>query len=445
MFTASPFFNTPAQRLSLARERFFERGERPTGLVSEAVIQSWMRCLHQRMEPQRPVVFEPVTASRVQSVLRRNRHLLQAGAAELQQLQQALAGTPVAALLIDAQGVVMHSTWQQPRVDTPVMNIASRIGVNLSEAAVGTTAPGVAAHGAHTVTVEGGEHFAHVIHGMQCAAAPVRDARGRLVAVLDLSCEGRSFGFDAAQLVERYARGIENRLLCLQAPQQVVVRLQLDAALLHSPWAGLVGVDGNGQVDWLNAAAAALLGQPSHWSVPLGLAAEAVLGLSAAALHGACRAGPAAAAGAAQRADGLGPVPAQRRGRRGRCRRQQRRRAPARRARARRRTGPGRAGPAADAAGRRPPPGAAHAAGLRRQRVAGRAAAGRVTRAGVPAPQGRRRALISAPRAVTPAAGPRSSRPPPSAPRCCGTGTPARRAACVRRTARSRGTGASAR
>lgn len=291
MFTTSPFFNTPAQRLSLARERFFERGERPTGLVSEAVIQSWMRCLHQRMEPQRPVVFEPVTASRVQSVLRRNRHLLQAGAAELQQLQQALAGTPVAALLIDAQGVVMHSTWQQPRVDTPVMNIASRIGVNLSEAAVGTTAPGVAAHGAHTVTVEGGEHFAHVIHGMQCAAAPVRDARGRLVAVLDLSCEGRSFGFDAAQLVERYARGIENRLLCLQAPQQVVVRLQLDAALLHSPWAGLVGVDGNGQVDWLNAAAAALLGQPSHWSVPLGLAAEAVLGLSAAALHGACRAG----------------------------------------------------------------------------------------------------------------------------------------------------------
>lgn len=298
MFSASPFFNTPAQRLSLARERFFERGERffergerPTGLVSEAVIQSWMRCLHQRMEPQRPVVFEPVTASRVQGVLRRNRQLLQAGAAELQQLQQALAGTPVAALLIDAQGVVMHSTWLQPRADTPVMNIAARIGVNLSEAAVGTTAPGVAAHGAQTVTVEGGEHFAHVIHGMQCAAAPVRDARGRLVAVLDLSCEGRSFGFDAAQLVERYARGIENRLLCLQAPQQVVVRLQLDAALLHSPWAGLVGVDGHGQVDWLNAAAAALLGQPSHWSVPLGLAAEAVLGLSAAALHGACRVG----------------------------------------------------------------------------------------------------------------------------------------------------------
>lgn len=300
MFNASPFFNTPAQRLSLARERFFERGERPTGLVSEAVIQSWMRCLHQRMEPQRPVVFEPVTASRVQGVLRRNRHLLQAGAAELQQLQQALAGTPVAALLIDAQGVVMHSTWLQPRADTPVMNIAARIGVNLSEAAVGTTAPGVAAHGAQTVTVEGGEHFAHVIHGMQCAAAPVRDARGGLVAVLDLSCEGRSFGFDATHLVERYARGIENRLLCLQAPRQVVVRLQLDATLLHSPWAGLVGVDEDGQVDWLNAAAAALLGQPSQWSaspgpeagaVPVGLSAEAVLGLSSAALHAACRSG----------------------------------------------------------------------------------------------------------------------------------------------------------
>jgi transcriptional regulator of acetoin/glycerol metabolism len=288
MMSPNPFFSTPAQRLSLARERFFERGERPTGLVSEGVIQSWMRCLQQRMAPERPVVFEPVTASRVQSVLRRNRQLLQAGAIELQQLQQALAGTPVAALLIDAQGVVMHSTWMQPRADTPVMNIAARTGVNLSEAAVGTTAPGVAAHAAQTVTVAGGEHFAQVIHGMQCAAAPVRDARGQLVAVLDLSCEGRSFGFDAALLVERYARGIENRLLCLQAPRQVVVRLQLDAALLHSPWAGLVGVDEDGHVDWLNPAAAALLGQNSPWSLPVGLSAEALLGLSPAALQAAC-------------------------------------------------------------------------------------------------------------------------------------------------------------
>jgi len=289
---ASPFFNTPEQRLSLARQRFFEQGERPTGLVSEAVIQSWMRCLQQRQQPERPVVFEPVTTSRVHGVLMRNRLLLQVAAAEMAQLQRALAGTSAAALLVDAQGVVMHSTWQPGHAGSPVMDLAARVGVNLSEAAVGTTAPGVAAHVGRVVKVEGAEHFAHGVHGMQCAAAPVRDAGGRLVAVLDLSSEGRSFGFDAAMLVERYARGIENRLLCAQSrarsPGHIVVRLQLDAALLPGPWAGLIGVDEEGRVEWLNGAAAALLGQHSAWAAPAGLASEALLGLSPAALHAAC-------------------------------------------------------------------------------------------------------------------------------------------------------------
>ncbi len=292
--SSSPFFNTPEQRLSLARQRFFEQGERPTGLVSEAVIQSWMRCLQQHQQPERPVVFEPVTASRVHSVLMRNRLLLQVAAAEMAQLQRALVGTSAAALLLDAQGVVMHSTWRPGHAETPVMNLAARVGVNLSEAAVGTTAPGVAAHVGRVVKVEGAEHFAHAVHGVQCAAAPVRDAAGRLVAVLDLSSEGRSFGFDAAMLVERYARGIENRLLCAQSragsPERIVVRLQLDAALLLGPWAGLIGIDEEGRVEWLNGAAAALLGQHSAWAAPAGLASEALLGLSLAALHAACAA-----------------------------------------------------------------------------------------------------------------------------------------------------------
>ena len=290
MLPANPFFNSPTQRLALARERFFERGERPTGLISEVVIQSWMRCVQQHMQPERPVEFEPVTASRVQSVLRRNRQLLQAGASELQQLQQVLAGTPAAALLIDAQGVVMHSTWTQPRADTPLMNVAARVGVNLSEPAVGTTAPGVAVHGAQTVLVDGGEHFAQAIGTMHCAATPLRDTRGRVVAVLDISCEGRPFGFDASVLVERYARGIEFRLMCLQAAGQRVVHLHLDAALLHSPWAGLIGVDEAGRVDWLNPAAAALLGRHPAQPQPAGLPAEAVLGLTPSALEAACQA-----------------------------------------------------------------------------------------------------------------------------------------------------------
>lgn len=290
MTPMQPFFNTPESRVALARQRFFERGERPTGLVSEAVIQSWVRCLQQRQCPDRAVEFQPVTASRVHSVLRRNRLLLQVAAAEMRELSDLLAGTSAGALLVDAQGLVMHSTWGQQQPETPLMNVAARVGVDLSEDAVGTTAPGVVVRSGQAVRVAGAEHFSTVVGRMRCAAAPVHDARGRPVAVLDLSSEGRDFGFDAVHLVERYAKGIENRLLLALAEEQFIVHLHLDAALLSGAWAGLVGVDDAGRVAWLNAEAAALLGQTADRAASVGLEAEALLGLPLPALRAACSA-----------------------------------------------------------------------------------------------------------------------------------------------------------
>ena len=68
-----PFFTTPEQRLALARERYFEEGIRPSGLVSEGVIQSWSRCLQHRRNPGETIAFDPVTESRIRSALARSR------------------------------------------------------------------------------------------------------------------------------------------------------------------------------------------------------------------------------------------------------------------------------------------------------------------------------------------------------------------------------------
>lgn len=124
----------------------------------------------------------------------------------------------------------------------------------------------------------GAEHFAAVNQVMHCAAAPVRDAQGQLAAVLDLTSEGRPFAFDAAQVVALYATAIENRLLCTQAHDQLLVPLQIDPSLLGPPMGGLLGVDGHGRVAWLNPAAAALPGLPSACPPPPGPSAEQAQG-----------------------------------------------------------------------------------------------------------------------------------------------------------------------
>lgn len=254
------FFAEPAQRTALARERFFEEGQRPSGLVDEAVLQSWMRCCSARRQPRDAVSFEPVSRSRVHSSLGRNRDLLQASNPELGHMEAALGGTDCRVLLTDDQGVIIHATPSGGRRTQPLLDIASRVGVNIAEGHVGTNAPGIVARTGQACTVSGAEHFFDCLRAMHCAAAPIRDIHGRLAGVLDISVEGQTFPFDAAAVVASYATTIENRLLLLQSAEHLVLCFQASPSLLGTPLEALAGIDRAGQLVWLNAAARRLTG-----------------------------------------------------------------------------------------------------------------------------------------------------------------------------------------
>lgn len=104
------FFSTAPQRIGLARQRFFDEGLRPTGLVPDAVIQSWTRCVQADRAVAESISFTPVTRSRIDSAVGRNRALLDAARDDMQQLQTLLAGTGCKAILTDAHCIVVHAT-----------------------------------------------------------------------------------------------------------------------------------------------------------------------------------------------------------------------------------------------------------------------------------------------------------------------------------------------
>lgn len=253
------FFQTRPARVELARQRFFEEGHSPTGVVGEAVFESWARCLRQHGNPSERATFQPVTASRTQLALLKNRDLRQAWMDELPRLEAILSATSCAAMLTDATGVLIGASCVG-RSHEQLMPIATRLGVNLSEDAVGTTAPGVAARTGKPVCVLGGEHFFDSVKAMHCAAAPIRDLRGQLAGVLDISSEHIPFEFDAAAVAVLYAGAIENRLLVAQSVEHLVIRFQVAPELLDSAMVGLIGVGVDGRQAWENGVAQSLLG-----------------------------------------------------------------------------------------------------------------------------------------------------------------------------------------
>ena len=258
-----PFFSTPEQRTALARERFFEEHQHPGGLVSEAIVQSWTRSRALGHAHHKPPSLEPVHRNVLQHALARSRGLLDAAQRDLQQFEVALAGTACRVLLTDGAGVIVHVTEGARVPQQQVLNLASRPGVNLAEAHLGTTAPGIVARTGEACTVQGREHFYDAFGALRCAAAPIRDASGRLVGVLDVSTESGDFGFDAATVVGLYAAAIENRVLVAQARCALVLRLQTMQHLLDTPLEGLVGIDAHGQVAWMNGVGRRLLGRSS--------------------------------------------------------------------------------------------------------------------------------------------------------------------------------------
>lgn len=262
-----PFFATEQQRQALARERFFEEGIRPSGLVSEGVIQSWARCIQARREPHQSVGFNAVTRSRIHSVLSRNRMLLDAAVDEFTRLETTLAGTACQALLTDASGVLIHAT-RSNATHEQLLPLATRVGVNLAEESIGTTAPGMVVRTGQPCTVRAAEHFFESLQILHCAAAPIRDIHQQVAGVLDVSIESQPFGFDAASMIALHATSIENRLLQAQSREHIVVRLQTMPSLLGTPMEGLAGVNSEGMLTWVNSAAARVLGVPplGPWS-----------------------------------------------------------------------------------------------------------------------------------------------------------------------------------
>jgi transcriptional regulator of acetoin/glycerol metabolism len=246
-------------RIALARERFFEEGQAPTGVVSEAVFESWARCLRLHGNPNERATFQPVTASRTQLALMKNRPLRQAWLDEVPRLEAMLSASNCTAMLTDATGVLIGATCVG-RSHEELMPVATRLGVNLSEDAVGTTAPGVVARTGKAVSVQGGEHFFDSVKEMHCAAAPIRDIRGQIAGVLDLSSERMPFAFDAAAVAGLYAGAIENRLLVAQSTEHLVIRFQVAHDLLDSSMAALIGIDVEGRIAWENGIARSLLG-----------------------------------------------------------------------------------------------------------------------------------------------------------------------------------------
>jgi sigma-54 dependent transcriptional regulator, acetoin dehydrogenase operon transcriptional activator AcoR len=266
--SASTVPSIPERSLAIAQARreliHGEAGRsRGTVRIEPWIVRSWQRCIEAGRQPQQRVNFDPVAQSAIREVAERNRALLAAARPVIERVSRAIADTRYFAVLTDAKGIVVDVGPLPDGTDTSTRYARhiARVGVDLSERAVGTSAISTALSEQESVWLHRGEHFFEDTSIYSCAGAPLFGPQGDCIGMLDLT---------GVQVVERpelrhlavlSARSIENTLV-LNEPCELRLHLSWPGCPGNEATEGLLCIDESGNVTGANAAARQMLHQP---------------------------------------------------------------------------------------------------------------------------------------------------------------------------------------
>ncbi len=190
----------------------------------------------------------------------RNHRLCEHAMPVMEMLWEQIAHTQSMVVLTDVQGTVLHALG-----DADFLHRAHRValapGAIWSEAAKGTNAVGTALIDEQPTLVHAREHFLSVNHFLTCSAAPIFDHASRVLGVIDVSGDQRSYHPHTLALARLSARLIENQWFGDRFRGTLKLHLHASPHGLGTVQEGIVAVDADGRILGANRCALAALGR----------------------------------------------------------------------------------------------------------------------------------------------------------------------------------------
>jgi transcriptional regulator of acetoin/glycerol metabolism len=246
------------EQIAQARHMVFQGRTETVGAgVPPWIAQSWQRCLGMGLKPDQAVEFDAISAQHMRRVQEASRPLVQAAQPVLVELARAIADIRYFAILTNAQGIVVDVHGPVDRQDRRA-GVIARVGVDLSEKAVGTTAISAALTELQPVWLHRGEHFFQNNSVYSCAGAPVFGPDGLCAGMLDLTGIETTERPALKHLVRRSARSIENSWL-LSSAHALVLRLNWPGNQPGDDSDGLLTLDSDGHIVGANPTARQML------------------------------------------------------------------------------------------------------------------------------------------------------------------------------------------
>jgi transcriptional regulator of acetoin/glycerol metabolism len=230
----------------------------PDGMPSADILDSWVRCMQTGLDARADTAIEVVEAADLAERRERAGVTRRLARAELETLAQQIAGSNFLLAFADQEGVILD-LYADNRFTMNGRGAGIVAGSCWTEALCGTNGLGTALATGRSVAVTGLEHYLLKLGDISCTAAPVRDAMGDIVGVLDASSYFESRQRHTQALVQMAATHIENGLLVHQMRARLVLAVHPRPEFIGTLSAGLLAFDTEGHVCAFNSRAASLL------------------------------------------------------------------------------------------------------------------------------------------------------------------------------------------
>ena len=230
----------------------------PDGLPPGVILDSWARCMDVGLVAEAPIAVPVVEFHDLALRRERAEFVRRLAQAELETLSRQIAGSNFLLAFADHEGVILD-LYADNRFSMSSSDAGIVAGSCWNETVAGTNGLGTALATGGAVAVTGLEHYFLKLGDISCTAAPVRDARGQIMGVLDASSYYESRQRHTQALVQMAATHIENGLLAHQMRGHWLLAVHPRAEYLGTLSAGLLAFDDEGLLESVNGPARSLL------------------------------------------------------------------------------------------------------------------------------------------------------------------------------------------
>jgi sigma-54 dependent transcriptional regulator, acetoin dehydrogenase operon transcriptional activator AcoR len=230
----------------------------PEGLPPAVILDSWARCMEAGLAADAAASVPVVEATDLALRRERSEFVRRLAQAELETLSRQIAGSNFLLAFADHEGVILD-LYADNRFSMSSSEAGIVAGSCWDESVAGTNGLGTALATGAAVAVTGLEHYFLKLGDISCTAAPVHDAYGQVVGVLDASSYYESRQRHTQALVQMAATHIENGLLAHQMRGHWLLAVHPRAEYLGTLSAGLLAFDDEGRLESVNGPGRSLL------------------------------------------------------------------------------------------------------------------------------------------------------------------------------------------